>query len=127
QFGADDTLVGARQTGNGYEVVWSLGANEFAVWNTDPNGNYTSNATGAVSATSQTLEAMEANFGEVFQGGGPTASTTTMIATNGTTTLEQVGNLFELNPASGGTGPLLEYQGNFVTTGQFGAGDTLIG
>ena len=127
ELGATDTPAGARQTGNGYEVVWSLGANEFAVWNTDANGNYTSNATGAVSATSQTLEAMEANFGEVFSGGGPIASTTTMIATNGTTTLEQVGNLFELNPASGGTGPLLEYQGNFVTTGQFGAGDTLVG
>ena len=74
-----------------------------------------------MSGTSETLEAMEANFGEVFPGGGPIASTTT-IATNGTTTLVQVGNLFELNPASGGTGPLLEYQGNLVTAGQFGAG-----
>ena len=48
ELGATDTPAGARQTGNGYEVVWSLGANEFAVWNTDANGNYTSNATGAV-------------------------------------------------------------------------------
>jgi hypothetical protein len=114
------TPVGAEKTASGYEVAWSVpGANEYTVWNTDANGDYTGSATGVVSGTSPTLEGVEANFGENFSGAGAAASSTT-IATNGTTTLAQVGNLFELNPASGGTGPLLEYQGSLVTAGQFG-------
>jgi hypothetical protein len=68
---------------------------------------------------------VEANFSETCPGGGSPASTTT-IATNGTTTLVQVGNLFALNPTSG-TGPLLEYQGNYVAAGEFGASVTPVG
>jgi T5SS/PEP-CTERM-associated repeat protein len=125
EFGVTVTPVGAKQTGNGYEVAWSLGSNEYVVWNTDANGNYTTAATGVLSGGSLTLEAVEANFGETFPGGGSPASTKT-IATNGTTTLVQVGNLFELNPTSG-TGPLLEYEGNYVTAGEFGASVTPVG
>jgi hypothetical protein len=126
-FGAGITPVGAVKTAGGYEVAWSVGANEYTVWNTDANGNYTSSATGVVSGTSATLEAVEVNFGETFPGGGPVGGvTSTTIATNGTTTLVQVGNLYELNPSSG-TGPLLEYQGAVVTAGGFGAGITPVG
>ena len=52
---------------------------------------------------------------------------TTAIATNGTTILAQVGNRYELNPAGGGTGPLLELNGRVVTAGQFPAGWTPVG
>ncbi len=126
QFGTNVTPVGAVRTATGYEVAWSLGSGEYVVWNTDGNGNYTSSATGVVSGTSATLEGVEANFGEAFPNAGPIASATT-IASNGTTALTQVGNLFELNPAGGGTGPLLEYQGSVVTAGQFGAKVTPVG
>jgi serralysin len=127
QFPAGWTPVGAEQTGDGYEVAWSVpGSNEYVVWNTDSNGDYTSAATGILTGTSPTLEAVEANFGENFAGAGAPAPTT-MIATNGTTTLAQVGNLFELNPAGGGTGPLLELNGSVVTAGQFPAGWTPVG
>jgi serralysin len=127
QFPAGWTPVGATETGDGYEIAWSApGANEYVVWNTDSNGDYTSAATGILSGASPTLAAVEANFGETFTGSGPPASTT-MIATNGTTTLAQVGNLFELNPAGGGTGPLLELNGGVVTAGQFAAGWTPVG
>ena len=89
QFPAGWTPVGAKQTGDGYEVAWSVpGKNEYEVWNTDGNGDYTSAATGILSGTSATLEAVEANFGDgTFPGAGPPASTTT-IATNGATTLD---------------------------------------
>ena len=38
------------------------------VWNTDSNGDYTSNATGILSGTSSELEAEELAFGEFFPG-----------------------------------------------------------
>ena len=67
---------------------------------------------------------MEANFGETFPGAG-TPETPTPIGTNGQLaelgTPGVNGNLFELNPAGGGTGPLLEFNGSVVTSGQFGA------
>src|SRR5208282_1728941 len=94
-----------------------LARTSLLVWNTDSNGDYTSAATGILSGTSPELEAVEAAFGEDFPGAGPPASTTT-IATNGVTTLARVGDLFELNPASDGTGPLIELNGSAVTAGQ---------
>jgi Tryptophan-rich Synechocystis species C-terminal domain len=125
QFAAGWTPVGAKQTGDGYEVVFSAaGGTEFEVWDTDAGGDYTGAGTGILSGTSPTLEAVEANFDETFSGGGPAATTTT-IASNSTTTLAEVGNtLFELNPTSGGTGPLLELNGSVVSAGQFPAGWT---
>ncbi len=126
QFGTGIAPVGAKQTGNGYEVAWSLGGSQFIVWNTDSNGNYTSAATGILSGTSTTLEAVETNFGESFPNAGSLASTSTIVS-NGTTVLAQVGNLYEFNPTSGGTGPLLEYQGSVVTFGQFGTGIAPVG
>ncbi len=126
QFGAGWAPVGAEKTATGYEVVWGdPGANQYSVWNTDGAGDYTNAATGVLSGTSPTIAAVEANFGEDFAG-SPEA-TPTQIATNGLTTLEQVGDLYELNPAGDGTGPLLEYQGSLVTAGQFGAGWAPVG
>ena len=129
QFAAGWTPVGAIQTGDGYEVAWSApvpnqpGQNQYVVWNTDSNGDYTSNATGILSGASAELEAVEANFGETFPGAGPRAATNS-IGNNGA--LAEVGNtLFELNPAGGG--PLLELNGGVVTAGQFAAGWTPVG
>ncbi|MGO9954840.1 MAG: beta strand repeat-containing protein, partial [Solirubrobacteraceae bacterium] len=127
QFPAGWTPVGAIETGDGYEVAWSVpGANEYVVWNTDSDGDYTSAATGILSGASAELEAVEADFGETFPGAGPPA-TKTRIAANGVTTLAQVGDLFELNPASGETGPLIELNGSVVAAGQFPAGWTPVG
>jgi hypothetical protein len=119
QFTAGWTPVGALQTGNGYEVAFKSTAGTYVVWNTDANGNFTNNATPVLSANTPTIEAVEANFGETFTGAG-TPATPTTIADNLTTTLASVGNLFELNPDSGGTGPLLELHGSAVTSGSLG-------
>jgi uncharacterized repeat protein (TIGR03803 family) len=53
--------------------------------------------------------------------------TTTTIATNGVTTLAEVANPFELNPADGGTGPWLELNDGPVIVAQFAAGWTPVG
>ena len=51
----------AVKTGNGYEVAWGdAGANEYTVWNTDANGDYTSSATGVLTGSSSELEAWKA-------------------------------------------------------------------
>ena len=120
QFGAAGwTPVGAFQTGNGWEVAFS-GTTGYVVWNVNSSGDFIGDATGVVAPGSATIEAVEANFGETFAGAG-TPATPITIATNGTTTLAAVGNLYELNPAGGGTGPLLELHGSAVEAGQFGA------
>ena len=128
QFQAGWTPVGAMQTGNGYEVAFSNGQNQYEVWNTDANGNFTSAATPVVAAGSLTIEGIEASFNETFTGAG-SPETPTPIGTNNQ--LSELGspgvhgNLFELNPAAGG--PLLELNGNAVTDGQFQAGWTPVG
>ena len=92
-------------------------------WNTAYSGSLSMTFT-------ETIQELAADNCTVWTTSGvpaysPAPSTTT-IASNGATTLAQVGNLYELNPASGGTGPLLEYQGSLVTTGEF-AGWTPVG
>ena len=71
---------------------------------------------------------MEANFGDgKFAGATVGPAKTSSIADNGTTTLNSVGNLFELTSDTSGTGPLLELNGSVVTQGQFAAGYNPVG
>ena len=98
QFPAHWTPVGAKRHRPGTKspcapVPGQSGQNQYVVWNTDSNGDYTSAATGILSGTSPALEAIEANFGETFPGAGPPASpgtpaSTTATGTNAATTLE---------------------------------------
>ena len=76
----------------GYEVAFGhgAGANEYVVWNTDINGDYTSAATGVLSGTSYALEKLEATFGEDLNGDGTIGPTMTTIATNGATDLTRL-------------------------------------
>jgi Tryptophan-rich Synechocystis species C-terminal domain len=123
QFAAGWNPVGAVQTGIGYQVAFENGANQFVVWNTDGNGNFTSAATGILSATSYALESLETIFGEDLNGDGTTGPVVTAIGTNGA--LSEVANQFQLNP--GGGGPFLTLNGSPVTTGEFPAGWTPVG
>ena len=110
------------QTATGYEVAFESSQNQFVVWNTDSNGNFISNATGILSATSFALEFLETTFGEDLNGDGTTGPTTSPIGTNGA--LNQVANQYEL---TGGTAPFLELNGSPVTTTSFTAGWTPVG
>src|ERR1700744_6407868 len=63
EFGAW-TLIGAEQVaGGGYDVALKVaGADQYAVWSTDSNGNYVSALTGTVSGSSTALELFEPIF-----------------------------------------------------------------
>jgi hypothetical protein len=71
------TPVGAEKTATGYEVAWSLGANEYSVWSTDSNGAYTGAVTGVLSGASYALQHLEPSFGEDLNGDGTIGPTFT--------------------------------------------------
>ena len=111
--------IGAVQTASGYEVAWEIpGANEYTVWNTDSNGNYTSNVIGVVSGTSYALELIETTFDQDLNGDGTIGLTETVIQTNGSTSLTEVANEYFLYNGSG-VGPALKYGGADVVAGEF--------
>ena len=115
--------IGAVQTASGYDVAWEIpGANEYTVWSTDSNGNYISNLIGAVSGTSTALKSFEPIFDQNLNGSGDLTST--VIQTDGSTSLTEVGNqvssVFYLDNSSG-SGPALKDAGADVTAGEFGA------
>ena len=90
------TPVGAEQTGNGYEVAWSLLSNgqstdTYTVWNTDSNGNYTSSALGMVSGQNFSLEDLNPVWGENVSG-APSLSTFFATTASQANTDAQKGN-----------------------------------
>jgi hypothetical protein len=116
--------IGAEQTTSGYEVAWKVaGADQYAVWSTDSNGNYVSIALDTVSGTSAALQSIETSFQQDLNGDGvigpPSASSPTVIEGFGSTSLTEVGTNFYLYNSSG-VGPSLKYQGANYVAGQFG-------
>lgn len=62
--------IGAVQTATGYDVAWKDAAtNQYSVWTTDSSGNFVS-STGAIAATSATLEAYETTLHQDLNGDG---------------------------------------------------------
>ena len=95
QFGAAVVPIGAEATASGYEVAWKvMGTDQYSVWATDKNGNYTSNIIGTASGTSTTLESIESSFHQDLNGDGyigvvlnGSSGGQTLTATGATTTL----------------------------------------
>ena len=70
QFGAW-TPLGVEKVGTGYQMVWQNGsADQYVIWNTDSNGNYTGSATGTVSGADKVLQAFETTFQQDLNGDG---------------------------------------------------------
>jgi hypothetical protein len=122
--------IGAVQTATGYEVAWKMsGADVYSVWSTDSHGNFVTNSLtgiiGAVSGSNSALEAIETSFHQDLNGDGvigiPSGPMTTVIQTDGSTSLVQVGSNYFLDPVGGSSGPELKLGGAAVTAGQFGA------
>ena len=112
------TPIGAVQTATGYDVAWKdAGANEYSIWTTDSNGNLLT-STSNLSATSTTLESYETFFNRDLNGDGIIGVVTTVIRTDRTTSLTEVGNEYFLD--SSGSGPALKSAGADVVAGQFG-------
>ncbi|WP_256808960.1 M10 family metallopeptidase C-terminal domain-containing protein [Bradyrhizobium sp. Bra64] len=122
QFGSW-SFIGAEQTAGGFEVALHLpGADQYTVWNTDTNGNVNANAVGGVvSGASSALESLETSFHQDLNGDGTIGVPPNVIEVFGATSLVVANNNYYLNPASGGTGPVLKYGGPAVTVGQFGS------
>ena len=113
--------IGVEATATGYEVAFQLGtANAYTVWNTDANGNITTDTIGTVTASSPTLEALETSFQQDLNNDGVIGlpSTSTLIEGFGSTSLLQTGSNFFFD--KGGSGPELHYDGAAFTAGQWG-------
>ena len=97
------TPIGAVQVAGGdYDVAFhDSSSGLYTVWSTDSNGNYLSNIIGAVAGNSSALESLETTFGQDLNGDGhvgpPPSPPPTIIQTDGTTALTEVGNNFFLN------------------------------
>ena len=115
--------IGGEATATGYEVAWKLGgADQYTVWNTDTNGNDTTNTIGTVFGNSIALELLETSFHQDLNGDGVIglpATTSITIETAGSTHLTQVGTNYFLNDAAGGAGPSLKYTGVTIVAGQW--------
>jgi hypothetical protein len=63
--------IGVEATATGFEVAWKVaGVDQYSVWATDSNGNYTSNLYMPGSGTSASLEAIETSFHQDLNGDG---------------------------------------------------------
>ena len=124
EFGAW-TPIAATQTAGGYDIAWwNTGTNQYTVWITDSNGNYTGNLVGAVSGNSYALELLELVFNQDLNGDGTVGLTTTVIQTEinafGSTSLTEIANVYLCLDGSSGSGPALKYAGSNVMVGEFG-------
>jgi hypothetical protein len=117
--------IGAVKVSGGYDVAWKMsGANEYSIWSTDSNGNYLASLVPAVSGNSAALESYETIFNQDLNRDGTIGLTTVVIQVDGSTSLTEVANTFDLY--TNGTGPSLKYGGTTITGGEF-AGWTPIG
>jgi serralysin len=113
--------LGAEKTATGYEVAWHVtGADQYTVWNTDSSGNFQSNI-GIVSGSSSALQVAESSFHQDLNGDGVIGLHTTVIETQGSTSLVEVANNYFLYPVGGSSGPELSFNGTPFVAGQTGA------
>jgi 20S proteasome alpha/beta subunit len=114
--------IGVEQKAGGYEVALKVaGADQYAVWNTDSAGNYTSIAVGVVAGNDLALEVLEPSFQQDLNGDGLIGPRPIVIEAVGSVQLIQLGFQYFLCDSSG-SGPALMYNGTPFVAGQFGAG-----
>jgi hypothetical protein len=120
-------LIGGEKTASGYDLVWKNGSlDQYAVWLADNNGNMLSNPGGVVGGSDFGLQSRETTFQQDLNGDGTVGVKSTVIESNGVTTLMQRANQYALWDASN-NGPTVMFGGAPVTAGQFGSGWTPIG
>ena len=114
--------VGAVATGSGYDVAWKNASDDdFTVWSVNSSGAYVSSPFGAVAGASYALETIEPTFGQDLNGDGVIGLKETVLQTDGSTDLAQVGVNYALFAHGSTTGPVLSYDGAAVSSGEFGA------
>jgi hypothetical protein len=125
QFGTWTPIGAVQVAGGSYDIAWhDTSSGLYSIWSIDSNGNYVSNLANSVAGNSTTLESFETIFGQDLNGDGhigpPPPPPPTVIQTDGTTALTEVGNNFFLDNTGSGTGPELKFGGSAVIAGQFG-------
>ena len=107
QFAAWKPIAAETMTG-GYRVVWkSATADQYKVWETDSDGNYTRNGLGVVSGANRSLKSLETTFRQDLNGDGQVGPAVT-IESIGVTALVKDGNQFLLIDKATGSGPILK-------------------
>ena len=107
EFGAW-TPLDILPTSSGYDVAWhNTTTGDFTVWATNSSGAFTGNVLGDVSATSYALESFEGAIGIDLNSDGVTGVAAAAVVTSGS------------NYKLGTGGPLLNFNGSAVTSGQF--------
>ena len=117
------TPIAAEATAGGHEVAFNLsGTNQYTVWNTDANGNITTDTIGTVTGNSATLEGLETSFHQDLNGDGIIGdpSVPFAIETSGSTSLTQLGHDFFLYAHGTSNGPELKYDGAAVDEWRMG-------
>src|SRR5262249_7671531 len=95
-------------------------AGKFAVWAVDATGNYTSAVLTPTSGMSAALEALEPTFGQDLNLDGTVGVKTTLIQTDGSTSLTQVANNYYLFAQATTNGPKLTLSGAAILANNFG-------
>ncbi|MDH2407086.1 protease, partial [Bradyrhizobium sp. SSUT18] len=114
------TPIAAEATSSGYDVAWkNTSTGVFTVWTADSNGNFISNLLSNVSGTSVAFQSIETLFQQDLNGDGVIGLRTTTIEASGATSLVQAGSNYLLDPTSGGSGPVLKFNGAAYVAGQF--------
>jgi hypothetical protein len=109
--------IGAEATASGYEMAWKVtGADQYTVWNTDTNGNDTTNTIGTVSGSSAALEGLETSFHQDLNGDGVIG---VPAATSPATMSPVQATPSSVSQASVGTGPTSD---SFVFRTDLGGG-----
>jgi serralysin len=114
--------IGAEPlSGGGYEIAWHNAATgQYSVWTADSNGNFTGNLF-LPELDNAALQALEPSFHQDLDGDGTTgvSSVGFAIEVAGATELIQSSHTYFLDPAAGGTGVSVKYQGVAVSAGSF--------
>jgi serralysin len=119
QFGGW-TPIGAEAVAGGYRVAWKNGGlDQYCVWTTSAQGDFTGLAVDLVGGGSAALQQIEPTFQQDLNGNGTIGLAAVTIEALGATRLVQVGDAFQLRDA-GGNGPMLRYGGSDFAAGQFG-------
>jgi serralysin len=122
QFGSGWSPISAEAVSGGYDVAWKNSSNQFSVWITDSNGNYTSDF-GLLSAISETLENLESTFHQDLNGDGvigiptQTSPATSQAASSPSEQIAFDGKMLALDQPSTFMGQVIGFTGDGTLTG----------
>ena len=121
EYGGWTPVAVEAKAGGGYQVAWKVaGADQYTVWYTDANGNFTSNATGGVSGSAAALVNFEPVFQQDLNGDGVIGSAAVTVEAAGATSLVKSGSTYYLYANGTTSGPSLKFNSIEYVAGEYG-------